>query len=148
MEERQDLSLSQRFEQYRPTKTVLFWACAASVAATIVIGFSVGGWVTGGTAQDIANRAAAQSRHELTASICVDRFMGSTEARAQLTALKGITSGFRQRQFVQDGGWAVMPGAERAESQAADLCAKELVKLEVPATQEASDLHDEATVAQ
>ena len=43
-------SLSQRFADYRPSKTVLFWSCAGCVAATMIIGFTWGGWVTGGTA--------------------------------------------------------------------------------------------------
>lgn len=148
MQERQSQSLAQRWEQFRPSKTALFWSCVGSVVATIVVGFSLGGWVTGGTAQDMVNKAADGARHELAAAICVDRFAAATDARAQLASLREITSSYRQRQFVEEGGWATMPGTTKAERQAAALCAEQLVDLELPAAQEASSVNERATVAQ
>jgi hypothetical protein len=41
---------TRRWEHYRATKTAVFWLCASCVAATIITGFSWGGWVTGCTA--------------------------------------------------------------------------------------------------
>ena len=37
---------------YRPSKATWFWSCVACVVATMVIGFTWGGWVTGGTADE------------------------------------------------------------------------------------------------
>ena len=45
------LSLSRRWEKYSPSKTLLFWACALCIVATMVVGFGWGGWVTGSTAR-------------------------------------------------------------------------------------------------
>ena len=50
----QNQTLSQRFQQYRASKAVLFWACAGSVAVATIVGFSWGGWVTGSSAREMA----------------------------------------------------------------------------------------------
>ena len=56
--------------------------------------------------------------------------MAAPDAQAQLTALKAIDSSYRQRQFIEAGGWAAMPDMDEAARQAADLCAKALSDLE------------------
>ena len=156
MQRGQKRTLSQRFDDYQASKTVLFWACAASVIAAIVVGFSWGGWVTGGTAQELAEDSAAQARHELAAVVCVDRFMAAPDAGVQLTALHEMTSARAQGKFVEDGGWAmIVPAssntdyAARADHrEAAGLCAEELAKREMPAAGEAGLTNDEAATAQ
>jgi hypothetical protein len=156
MEQRQNQTLSQRFEQYRASKAVLFWACAGSVIVATVVGFSWGGWTTGGSAREMAENSAAQARQELAAVVCVDRFMAAPDAGDQLTALKEITSSRAQGKFVEDGGWAIIVPASsptdykaRADDRkAAGLCAEELAKREIPATGKAAQLDDEATTAQ
>ena len=156
MQRGQKRTLSQRFDDYQASTTVLFWACAASVIAAIVVGFSWGGWVTGGTAQELAEDSAAQARHELAAVVCVDRFMAAPDAGVQLTALHEMTSARAQGKFVEDGGWAmIVPAssntdyAARADHrEAAGLCAEELAKREMPAAGEAGLTNDEAATAQ
>jgi hypothetical protein len=63
--------------------------------------------------------------------ICVERFLAAPDARAQLTELKAIDSTYRQRQFIEEGGWAIMPDMDEAARQAADLCARVLANLEL-----------------
>jgi hypothetical protein len=99
----QNQTRSQRFQQYRASKTALFWSCAGSVVVATVVGFSWGGWTTGGGAQAMADKAAASARQELAAAVCVDRFMAAQDADVQLTALQEITSPRAQGQFIQDG---------------------------------------------
>ena len=113
-------SMGQRWEAARPTKTLTFWACAACVAATMVVGFTWGGWTTGGTAQAMAKEAAA--------AVCVDRFTTGSDATAQLAILKGMGNSWDRGTFVEKGGWAVMPGPKAAEaaSKVARLCADQL----------------------
>ena len=53
--------LGQRWETYRPTKALLVWSCAVGAIGVIVVGFTWGGWVTGGTARTMA-QAAARAR--------------------------------------------------------------------------------------
>jgi pimeloyl-ACP methyl ester carboxylesterase len=150
MPERQNRNRLQWLDQYQASKTVLFWACAGSVILATVVGFSWGGWVTGGTAQEMADKAAAQARQEVAAIVCVDRFMAAPAAGVQLTALKEITSSYARGKFVQEGGWVmVVPASSSADDRkAAGLCADELAQRETPTAGEAVQINDEATVAQ
>jgi hypothetical protein len=154
MEQRQKQSLSQRFQQYQASKTVLFWACAGSVVAATIVGFSWGGWVTGGSAREMAEESAAQARQELAAVVCVDRFMAAPDAGVQLSALQEIESPYAQSKFVQDGGWAtIVPAtsttdytARADDRKAAGLCAEELVKREMPTAGSPELTNDDAAV--
>lgn len=124
-------SLSQRLEDFRPTKTLLFWSCAGCVLATLIVGFSWGGWVTGGTAQEMTSRAAADARSELAAAICVHRFANSADVSATLASLKKADSWKRDR-FIEEGGWATLPGVKEPVAGAAGLCAEQLLDAKLP----------------
>ena len=129
--------IGDRWAGWQPTKATLFWSCAASVVATMIIGFSWGGWTTGGSAREMADDAAASARHQLAAAICVDRFMRAPDAGIQLTALKDLSS-YRQSSFIRDGVWAVMPDKKDAAYEVANQCAASLAALKPPATAEAA----------
>ena len=156
MEQRQNQTLSQRFQQYQASKTVLFWACAGSVVVATIVGFSWGGWTTGGSAREMAEDSAAQARQELAAVVCVDRFMAAPDAGVQLTALQEMTSSSAQSKFVQDGGWAIIVPASSPtdytargnDRKAAGLCAEELAKREMPTAGNAELTNDDAAAAQ
>jgi hypothetical protein len=160
MQQPQTPSRSQRIRDYQASKTVLFWACAGSAVAAVVVGFAWGGWVTGGSAREMAENSAAQARQELAAVVCVDRFMAAPDAGVQLTALKENTSSYAQGKFLQDGGWAtIMPASDTADRKAssaasaderktAGLCAEELAKREAPPPPAEAALMDGATTAQ
>jgi hypothetical protein len=138
-------STGQRFQDYRPSKTALFWSCAGCIVATMIVGFTWGGWVTGGSAKEMAEDAAEQGRAEVAAAICVERFMAATDARPQLASLKETTSSWQQEDFIEDGGWAVV--ADQEYGDAAELCAEKLIEMEAPPTQEAATT-EAGTVAQ
>ncbi len=155
MQQGQKRTLSQRFDDYQASKTVLFWACAGSVIAATVVGFSWGGWVTGGSAQEMAEDSAAQARQELAAVVCVDRFMAAPDVGVQLAALKGQERSYQQSKFVEEGGWAIIVPASSPTDyeartdhrEAAGLCAEELAKRETPVAEKA-ELTDDAAIAQ
>jgi hypothetical protein len=133
MADQRKRSIQQRWHDLQPSKTMLFWSCVGSVVVALVVGFSWGGWVTGGTARDMAEDAGDESRYALASTICVEKFLAAPDAQAQLAELKTIDSSYRQRQFIEEGGWAVMPEKEDAARQASDLCAKVLANLELDA---------------
>jgi hypothetical protein len=153
MQRGQRRTLSQRFDDYQASKAVLFWACAGSALVATIVGFSWGGWVTGGSAREMAEKSAAQARQELATVVCVDRFMAAPDAGTQLAALKEITSPSAQGKFVEEGGWAIIVPASsptdykaRADHrEAAGRCAEELAKREMAATGKAAQIGDEAT---
>jgi pimeloyl-ACP methyl ester carboxylesterase len=156
MQQGQNQNLSRRFQQYQASKAVLFWACAGSVIAATIVGFSWGGWVTGGSAQEMAEESAAQARQQLAAVVCVDRFMAAPDAGVQLTVLQEITTPRAQGKFVEDGGWAIIVPASsptdykaRADDRkAAGLCAEELAKREMPTAEKAELTNDDAAIVQ
>jgi hypothetical protein len=158
MPEHQNTSRLQGFEQYRASKTVLFWACAGSMILATVVGFSWGGWVTGGSARAMADKSAAQARQELIAGVCVDRFMAAPDAGNQLTTLQEMTSAYTRGKFVQDGGWAVIPISSGAEPtvpvsitdqrEAAELCAENLTQRAIATPGKAEVTAPGATAAQ
>lgn len=122
-------SMSHRWDKYRPTKTLWFWSLIGTAAATMILGFAFGGWTTGGSAEFMANKAAQDARTELAASLCVQKFVRTDGAAAQLAALKE-TSSYARDSFVEDGGWATLAGIEKIVPGAAEMCADELVAMD------------------
>jgi len=121
-----------RWQDYRASKTVLFWCCAASVVATLIVGFNWGGWVTGGSAGKMSDSAAANARAELAATICVTRFMGGPDMTGQLAALKASNSWSRD-DLIDKAGWSTPPGLDKPIRGAAELCAKQLLEAKAAA---------------
>jgi hypothetical protein len=120
-------TLSRRWDDYRPTKSTLAWACAGAAVATMIVGFTWGGWMTGKSARELASVAGATARGDLAGSICVERFNAAADATARLAELKAISGAFAQRQFVEKGGWATMPGETAPDRRGAETCAIALV---------------------
>jgi hypothetical protein len=121
----------EELQQAQVSKTTLLWSCVGSVIVALIVGFTVGGWVTGGTARQMEETAGQEARFDLASAICVERFMAAPDFREQLTELQAIDSSFRQRQFIEAGDWAIMPGRDAATRQAADLCARVLANLDL-----------------
>lgn len=121
-------SLGQRWEDYRASKATLFWSCVAVSVLTMVIGFTWGGWITNGTAQELTQEA----RRNLAATFCVHRFLAGSDAATQHADLMEI-SDWQRDEFIDKGGWAKLPVLDRPLAGVADLCADKLAKAEVPA---------------
>jgi hypothetical protein len=123
----ENLGFAKRVEKYRASKTVVFWSCAACTVATIVVGFAWGGWVTGGTAREMATKAATSARSELAAAFCVHQFVNAPDATTKLASLKAADS-WKRDTFISDGGWTKLPGTDEAVAGAASLCATQLIE--------------------
>ena len=119
------------FNDYRASKTVVFWACAVCVAGTMIVGFNWGGWVTGGTASKMAENSAGAARAELAADLCVDRFGRGIDAKDQLAKLKSSDS-WKRASLVEEGGWVTVPGTDKPVVGAAGLCAEKLTNATMP----------------
>ncbi len=115
----------QRLEMYRPSKAALAWCCVLSVIATMSVGFIWGGWVTGGTAAGMAEKAADSASAKLAATICAAQFNKGPDAALQLAALNKLDS-WQRSDFIAKGGWSTLPGMKDAVSGASELCAREL----------------------
>jgi hypothetical protein len=131
---------------YQPSKVTWFWSCVACVIATIVIGFTWGGWVTAGSAETQVAEAQEAGRAQLAATICVARFVDAPDAAVQLAALKDASS-WNRDDTIDDAGWTTPLGVEKPVSGAAKLCADKLVAMELPVEQ-AADIPANPVVAQ
>jgi hypothetical protein len=121
-------SLGQRWRDYQPTKTIVFWACLASVVLTIFVGFNWGGWVTGGSAQKTADALARDAVVQRLVPICVEQFNQDPDKALKFDEMNGLTSS-RQAQYVQEQGWATITGMEKPDRKVASLCTKLLMEM-------------------
>ena len=141
-------NLAQRWDRLQPSKGTVVWGFVAGAVATMVIGFSWGGWVTGGGAQTMTEKAAQEAHQELAAAVCTDRFAAGPDARAQLATFKDMGSSYERGKFVETGGWATMPGATSTDRKDASACADSLLKLQLPPLKEAAGTGDQPTATQ
>lgn len=95
------------------TKPVL-WGMAGGAVALAIVGFSWGGWTTGGKSEAAAATRADDAVVAALAPVCVDKFQRATDASANLVALKKADT-WSQGEFVEKGGWATVPGTNSAE---------------------------------
>ncbi|KKB10669.1 hypothetical protein VE25_16840 [Devosia geojensis] len=123
-------NFSETFRDFKASKTVLFWSCAGCIVATMVVGFTWGGWVTGGSAQERADGAAEQAVAQLAADICVNRYLASPDVRTNLTAFNA-ESVYRRSRVIEDGGWVTLADREKPISGAAKLCADQLAAVDL-----------------
>lgn len=118
--------MTQRWNQYRPTKTLWFWSCAGTAVLTMIIGFSAGGWVTGGTAAKQIETSSQQAVAQLAANICAKRFLSAPNAQAELTRLKEVDA-WKQDSFIEEGGWVTFANMQEPIDGAADMCAEKVL---------------------
>jgi hypothetical protein len=103
------------------------WGAIIGGVFTMIVGFSWMGWMLGGTAERLAvERSNAAVVVALTPS-CISRFMQQPNAAGKLKELQAIDT-WRQREFVEAGGWATASGDKSPNSSVASACAEQLVK--------------------
>ncbi len=138
-------NFAQSWNEFRPSKTLWVWSCVGCVIATVILGFSWGGWVTGGTATEMAIDAAEDGRTEVAATVCVNKFVASANAGTQLATLKDASSWERDG-IVEEGGWSTIPGLDADLDEVAEVCADRLVAMETlpaPGAQDPAAATDE-----
>jgi len=103
------------------------WGAIIGSVVTMILGFSWLGWTLGGTAERVAlERANAAVVVALTPS-CVASFMQQPNAAAKLAEFQK-TDSWKQRQLVEEGGWATPQGDKTPNSGLASACAEALMK--------------------
>ncbi len=100
------------------------WGAIGGAIVLAIVGFAWGGWVTGGTAQEMAENAVV----DRLAQICVEQFNQDSEKDQKLKELKEKSSWMRS-DYVQNKGWATMPGEKNPDSKVAKKCADLVMQL-------------------
>ncbi len=112
-----------------PETSVKLKFLAGGIAIGIVVwwilGFTVFGWVTGGTAQERIDKAVLP----LAAEICVKNFKTDPDFVKHLAALKKEDSWQRGNYIEEKGKWAVMAGDDAPKDGVADACVEKLSDL-------------------
>ena len=111
------------------------WLQGALVGAVFlaIVGFSWGGWVTGGTAAKDTATASHAAVVAALAPICVERFRAQPDAVIKADALVK-TSSWERGNIVEKSGFATMPGSKTVDSDVARACAEILATTAVPKT--------------
>jgi len=94
------------------------WGIAGGAVVMAIVGFTWGGWVTGGKAELAATQRANTAVVAALAPICVERFKGAPDMAVNLVALRTADS-WSQGEFVEKGGWATLPGSSAPDQVAA-----------------------------
>jgi hypothetical protein len=103
------------------TKPAL-WGMIGGAIASAIIGFTWGGWVTGGRAESDSKQRADAAVVQALAPVCVERFRRGTDVAANLEALKKADQ-WSQGTVIEKGGWAAGPG-EKAPDQLSEVARK------------------------
>ena len=109
------------------------WGAAVGAIALAIVGFSWGGWVTGGTATKDAERAGRCRRlgacTDLRRALQDPGRRGRQDRRTRQGKYLGPRHHGRQ-----NGGSALMPGSKDADPDVARACAEMLVNPTTPKT--------------
>ena len=105
-------------------KTSLVGAAVGAVALAIV-GFSWGGWMTGGTAQKMASDKARMEVVAALVPICLEQSKQDPQSIETLALLKAANS-YERSDMLMKAGWATMPGSADPNSGVARACIAQL----------------------
>lgn len=93
-----------------------------------ILGFAALGWKLDSKAQVMANEAAVAELRRVLVPACVAQFNADAEVETHRAAMKGMQLFHPRMLYVEEGGWAAMPGQERASPGVARGCTEELRK--------------------
>ena len=96
-----------------------------------IIGFKWGGWVTNSTAKEMAEEMAQNAVIESVVPICVEQFNQDPQKNQKLKELKKLDyyGNPDRSDYVEEQGWATLPGEEKPSDMIAEECAKQIIKI-------------------
>jgi hypothetical protein len=103
------------------------WGAIGGAVSSMIIGFTWMGWMLGSTADRIAAERVDSAVIVALTPACVASFMQQPNVGAKLIEFHKIES-WKQRQLVEEGGWATPRGGKSPNSGLANACAEELAK--------------------
>jgi len=104
------------------------WGAVMGSIATMILGFSYGGWTTSDTAARLARQQADTAVTTALVPFCIAQSKADAAVLKKMGELKTLTSSYEQRDFVTKTGWATVPGSEDPNREVAEACAAALLK--------------------
>ena len=98
---------------------------SAGAIALAVGGFTWGGWMTGGDAEEMASDMARKEVVAALAPICVEQSKADPMVSTTMMEIKEANS-YKRRDMIMEAGWATMPGTQEADRYVAAACLEEL----------------------
>jgi hypothetical protein len=98
----------------------LLQGAAAGAVATIVVGFSWGGWSLGSTAEKMAKEQSNLAVVAALAPVCADKFRAQPDAAAKTIALSKVDVWKRADEFSKE--LVTLPGQKYPSSALVDSC--------------------------
>src|SRR5580704_16712050 len=98
----------------------LLQGAAAGAVATIVVGFSWGGWSLGSTADKMAKERSELAVVAALAPVCADKFRALPDAEAKTVALSKVEAWKRGEEFPQE--FVTLPGQTYPSSALVNAC--------------------------
>jgi alpha/beta superfamily hydrolase len=100
--------------------TRLLQGAAAGAVATMVVGFSWGGWSLGSTAEKMANERSDLAVVAALAPVCADKFRALPDAEAKKVALSKVDPWQRADEFPKE--FVTLPGQSYPSRALVDAC--------------------------
>ena len=107
----------------------LVWGIVIGAIALLIVIFWTGWVVTSSTAEDKGKQMAKEAVLENLVPICVEHYLQDPNKVERFAELKEKSS-YQRDDYVEESGWANMPGSESSVRGVADNCAKQIIKLE------------------
>ena len=104
----------------------LLQGSALGAVSAMILGFNWGGWTLGSTAEKNAENQSKISVVSALAPICAEQFTSSADNAANMATLSTAPS-YKRTNIIEDGGWAILPGSDKAKAGVAKECAKLLI---------------------
>lgn len=108
------------------TKPAVTGAVAGAIAMAIV-GFSWGGWVTGGSSRKFASEQSVSAIALALTPYCLERSRSDPKSAEILAELKAASS-YSRRAIIEKTGWATALGTDKPNTDLAQACQLELSK--------------------
>lgn len=105
------------------------WGLVAGAIVLLIVVFATGWVTTSSSAKQMAEEKAEEAVTDKLASICVFQFNQDPQKSKKLEELEGVSS-WQQEDFVEEQGWATMPGSDSPASGVAEKCAEQILMLE------------------
>ena len=107
----------------------LVWGIISGAIGLLIVVFWTGWVVTNSTAEAQGKQLAKEAVLEQLIPICVAQYLQDPNKVERFAELKEKSS-YQRDDYVEEMGWATMPGSESSVRGIADKCAKQIIELE------------------
>ncbi len=105
------------------------WGLVAGAIVLLIVVFATGWVTTSSTAKQMAEEKSDKAVTDKLASICVFQFKQDPQKSEKMKELEEVSS-WKQDDFVEEQGWATMPGSDSPVSGVAEKCAEQILGLQ------------------